>query len=263
MLIRLIAVASFPLFLSPVFAQNAPCTPGVSGPAGPGFTSKKNAPYSATIRASVEIRLVDGNVIHGSRIIHQYRDSAGRVREDTPEQCFVGTDGQLHFVINVLVQDLSGTRKLWNINGPGSQIATIQHQPAPPRHPGISREVIAEEIAWEKLHRPSEERTQHEELGTRALLSVMATGARDQRTIPAGAQGNDLPMVTTTECWSARDLGLTMFFTTDERGQNKRTTEVIELTLAEPDPSLFDPPKDYRVVDVKIETTERSSTDTP
>jgi hypothetical protein len=94
---------------------------------------------------------------------------------------------------------------------------------------------------------PSPIRPVREDLGTDTFLGVEVKGTRVTRTIPAGQVGNDVPLVTVSEMWSAPSLGLTLRDITDSAQSGKSTREAVSLDLGEPDPSLFQPPDGYEV----------------
>ena len=85
-----------------------------------------------------------------------------------------------------------------------------------------------------------------QDLGIKTIAGVEAQGTRLTRTLPAGAVGNDQPLVSTIENWTSKDLGLLRSVSDDPRN-GVGTTEVVKLDLAEPDPYLFMPPLDYEV----------------
>ena len=72
-------------------------------------------------------------------------------------------------------------------------------------------------------------------------------GVRTTRTIPAGAEGNDLEMEIVNETWRSRDLGLTLMSIHDDPRNGRTTAEYVDLQLAVPDPALFNPPAGYTV----------------
>jgi hypothetical protein len=68
--------------------------------------------------------------------------------------------------------------------------------------------------------------------------------------IPAGEQGNTLPLKIVHEEWRSRELGLRLMVIDDDPRRGKTTVEFEKLQLGEPDSALFTPPADYRVEDV-------------
>jgi hypothetical protein len=90
-----------------------------------------------------------------------------------------------------------------------------------------------------------------ENLGTASIQGVEARGTRTTRTIAAGEVGNETPLVTTIERWTAVAVGLrglSVREITDDPRSGKRDRELTSITQEEPDPALFQPPADYKVV---------------
>jgi hypothetical protein len=87
-----------------------------------------------------------------------------------------------------------------------------------------------------------------EDLGTAVFEGVEAQGYRNTWTIPAGEVGNDRPMVRSGECWRAPSVGGLVVHSVDNAPRSgKRTRDLVRMDLAEPDPSVFQPPADYEV----------------
>ena len=80
------------------------------------------------------------------------------------------------------------------------------------------------------------------------VSGVEAHGTRRTTTIPAGEVGNDQSLTATQESWQATSLGLVVRSVRDDPRTGKETLEPVSITLGEPDPSLFLPPKDYELV---------------
>jgi len=93
----------------------------------------------------------------------------------------------------------------------------------------------------------------HEDLGTATIESVETHGYRETQTLNPGVMGNDAPMVTVREFWYSPDLGLNLKSTVDSPFSGKQVFTVKDLTLGEPEATLFLVPDDYKVVDHRIE----------
>jgi hypothetical protein len=89
---------------------------------------------------------------------------------------------------------------------------------------------------------------QAEDLGTAIIEGVEVRGRRFTQTIPAGQIGNDQPLVSTTESWTAPNLGIALRSVRDDPQSGKSTTEVVRVDLSDPPLSTFQPPEGYRVI---------------
>jgi len=70
-------------------------------------------------------------------------------------------------------------------------------------------------------------------------------------TIPAGQMGNDKPIVVTSEQWYSADLKATVMTKHSDPWAGELKTEFTNVNTAEPDPSMFSVPSDYRIADDK------------
>jgi hypothetical protein len=86
-----------------------------------------------------------------------------------------------------------------------------------------------------------------EHLGVQTINGVQATGTRFTRTIPAGAEGNSLPIVTVHETWTSDDLKVPVMVKTTDPRFGTSQTQLTNIVRAEPDPSLFQVPAGYTV----------------
>lgn len=87
-----------------------------------------------------------------------------------------------------------------------------------------------------------------ESLGTKLVFGIQAEGVRRTTTIPKGQMGNDAPLVTTREDWWDRPLNLVIQSETDDPIKGKTTWTLRSLKVGDPDPALFKPPADYKVI---------------
>jgi hypothetical protein len=91
-------------------------------------------------------------------------------------------------------------------------------------------------------------KTVAEDLGTMTILGIEAHGQRTTTTTPAGAIGNDQPLVRTSEEWNAPGLHFALRRVVDDPQQGKEDSEPMNLIRGEPDPALFQPPEGYEVM---------------
>ena len=89
-----------------------------------------------------------------------------------------------------------------------------------------------------------------ENLGTQSIQGIEARGRRYTTTVPAGAMGNDAPLVSMSEIWTALAglNGLVLLDVRNDPRQGKTTRELTNLTQSDPDPATFQPPEGYELV---------------
>jgi hypothetical protein len=221
-------------------------------------------PYRAKFNITTEQTLANGTTITRETTEFQAEDSQGRHRSENITPAYGEMAGWTIFHINdpkartdVMwttygktvsvrkrppVAQSGQQRTCWSYSGEGQEVATT-----------IPARQIAEaapEVAVAALQARSQEhsRSAAEELGMRTIQGVEVSGIRFTETTPAGAVGNDAPLVRTIETWRATSLPLIVRSVTDDPRSGKRTRELVELTQSEPDPALFELPEGYRVV---------------
>jgi hypothetical protein len=85
------------------------------------------------------------------------------------------------------------------------------------------------------------------QLGTMPVNGVQAEGVSVTRTIPAGAIGNDKPIVVVTERWYSPDLQMVVQTTHSDPMMGTVTVNLTKVERGDHDPSLFQIPSDYKV----------------
>jgi len=88
-----------------------------------------------------------------------------------------------------------------------------------------------------------------EQLGTRQIEGVSATGVRTTNIIPAGEIGNLAPINLVTERWFSNELGMAVLITRSDPRSGETAYRLTNIVRAEPPPDLFTVPSDYKVVD--------------
>jgi hypothetical protein len=90
-----------------------------------------------------------------------------------------------------------------------------------------------------------------ESLGTNTVDELNVVGTRETLTISAGAIGNNQPVVTTREFWYSSDLEVNLSVTRKDPREGTQVIQLVDLSRSEPDPSLFQVPADFTVVDAR------------
>jgi len=252
--LALVAIAAASGLGTPLWAQGiAPCALGGGGSINYGVTTRSNAPFTAVAKTAFEQKLADGNAIHTVTQTRQARDSAGRTMSEMAQGCERGEDGQLHPVLNINVNDpVAKISMSWQRGGMMPKVVHVFHQQAIVR-PQMTPEEQATLLQQQKLmqaQQPARNKIHTEQLGSKTISGVTAEGTRTTQTIPAGEEGNDLPLEVVRETWRSKELGLTLMAVNDDPRRGKTTFEYEELNLGEPDPALFAAPADYKVEEI-------------
>jgi hypothetical protein len=92
-----------------------------------------------------------------------------------------------------------------------------------------------------------EKESKTEQLGTKTIEGIQATGSRTTSTIPAGTIGNDKDIIVTHEKWFSPDLKLVILSTQNDPRFGETTYTLKNIERSEPDQALFQIPADYKV----------------
>lgn len=209
------------------------------------------APYTGTEVSSSTQTLSNGNVIARQNQTNISRDGQGRVRSESTFQHPDGTSStrvSIHDPVAGVVHNLDTQRKVSNdmvLHAPPAG----QGRGRGPGGPGAATNGSSTDVATAGGRGPrrTDPNVVTEHLGTQTVNGVPATGTRMTRTIPAGAEGNTLPIVTVHETWMSEDLKVPVMTKTSDPRFGSTTTQLTNVVRAEPDPSLFQVPAGYTV----------------
>ena len=235
----------------------------------------RGAPYSAeVVTESIQV-LSDGNRIVRRTTGRVYRDSQGRTRrEDDLQPGQVAGISIIDPVAQVAYSLDTQSKTAWktpsaagavlmnklsqaSVDDPaelerrrqvetemasaarrqgGAEASTIKQMPPPPPPAPV---MIARAIAaWD-------EKT--EVLPSRNIEGVMAEGKRTTRTVPAGAIGNEQPIVSVTEEWRSTELQVLVMTRTADPRTGESVYKLQNIVRAEPNISWFEVPADYTI----------------
>jgi len=232
------------------------------GPAAP----TKGAPYSATTNNESIQTLADGNRIVQTNTGTVARDSQGRTRQDAPLPP-IGNLSATNAPHLVFIHDpVAGTSYTLNLTdktawkhpappagAPGPEVVSagtffiqtadgggVPLLPPPPLPP----------IALAKhLGEGDQSGATTESLGSQTIEGVVANGVRTTRTIPAGQMGNERAITIVTEVWTSPDLKTIVSSKRNDPRMGEQTFQLTNIVRAEPDPSLFTVPADFKIID--------------
>ena len=76
---------------------------------------------------------------------------------------------------------------------------------------------------------------------------IKAQGTQTTHTIPAGAIGNEKPIVVATERWFSPELHVVVFAKTSDPRAGETVYRLVNVKRVEPPPDLFRLPDDYKL----------------
>jgi hypothetical protein len=88
-----------------------------------------------------------------------------------------------------------------------------------------------------------------EKLGPQTIEGIAVEGTRRTTIWPIGSKGNDRPLTDVSEDWYSPQLKRSVLNTFTSLRSGDTTTRLTNITLEEPDPMLFKPPADYKIVE--------------
>jgi hypothetical protein len=214
------------------------------------LAGQAKGPYTATWTEQSVQTLTNGTTITHESTKRIARDSSGRIYEEIHRTVATPTNGQPHEVVSYRLHDpIAQTETSWNSE---TKTATVFH-----------RSVSADSKPWSAAHVRSAEDAaqtgrgararadvQNEDLGTKTIAGVGATGTRLTHVIPAGRQGNDAPITSTREVWRSTEYGVILAGTESDPRFGTSTRTATAFQAGEPSAALFRAPESYTVKDV-------------
>jgi hypothetical protein len=238
-----------------------------------------NAPFSADAVTTVTQTLGDGTKIEHRTTSKWYRDSSGRVRR---EQSVIGLDrlnASNQPQTTITFDSVPGDPQPYTLN-PATRTAlrtprgvhwltsggsSLWLSPGGYylRHPAplVINTPTSVTGAQNRPHAltilsnvqtapvPADLKPTDENLGTRQIEGVKATGRRRTTVIPAGRIGNDRPIQIVEEQWDAPELNMVVLSRFSDPRTGVVEYRLTNINRAEPSADLFTMPADYTVAD--------------
>lgn len=232
-----------------------------TGPIHVSLRSEPTAPYTATEESSAVQTLNDGtHITPKPRTSKTYHDSQGRTRD---ERGFCGPASEDQEAVIVTIYDpVAGVAYILDMQNRLAHRFTAAPENKPHAASEISgsisqrlisaRGTVATTITDPPSSsvgvkpRPSEE---SEPLGTQTIEGLAAYGLRTTEIIPVNAQDNDREIRVVTETWRSSELKTMIVRKTSDPRFGEITWRLVDINLSEPDPALFQPPADFKIVD--------------
>jgi hypothetical protein len=231
------------------------------GPGVPGGVVT-GAPYSAEQVTEHVQTLADGtHITQPAQTTKLYRDSAGRTRTERsfplpPGVLSKGSDTPSFIEI---FDPVAGAHYTLEPRNHTARRMSMPSPPPPPPPPTTASGAPASRMIRQPAQRsaqsdppsqgqPPRPQFSRESLGTQTE-GVPAEGSRTTVTYPIGAVGNDGPITTITETWTSSELKMVVLSKNSDPRSGESTTRLTNISRAEPDPSLFQIPADYDVIE--------------
>jgi hypothetical protein len=231
-------------------------------------TPVKGAPFCAAVTTEHTQSFADGNRIHTAENSSICRDSEGRTRREASLNLLgAGPQASAPKLITIL-DPVAGVHYMLDSENKVAHKMTLPPPGSAPDRampkggqvfimrsaggaegPGFSTNM---NMMYKKAGQDSNEPVPAtENLGDQTINGIHATGTRITTTIPSGKMGNDKPIIVTSERWYSPDLKATVMTKHDDPWAGELETQFTNVNSAEPDPSLFTVPSDYKIVEDK------------
>lgn len=227
----------------------------------------KDAPYSAEATTENVRVLGDGNKITRVTKALLYRDGAGRTRREEISKPVGAFPFAMPETITIF-DPVAGYRYYLNPTAKTARRIPIPPTPPippiPPQKPNASAQSNSSYYNFSGMTAVSVGdgsiftvtyptnggySTKTEDLGSRAINGIEATGKITTTTIAAGTIGNERDIVTTSETWYSKDLQMTILSKRNDPQIGNYTYQLTNIKRSEPDKSLFTIPADYKIID--------------
>jgi hypothetical protein len=226
------------------------------GPGLPGG-AVTGAPYSAEEVTEHVQTLADGtHITQPSPRTVFYRDSLGRTRIERSFPLPPGASGAAGPNFIEISDPVSGahytldprSRTAHKVSFPSAPLPPPTGTLATPQRLAVPAAIPASSVPSPDSQ-PPRPQFSHESLGTQTIDGVLAEGSRTTVTYPIGAVGNDRPIATVSETWTSPELKTVVFRKNSDPRNGESITRLTNISRVEPDPSLFQIPSDYEIVD--------------
>ena len=206
-------------------------------------------PYSAQEISEHTQTLADGtHITQAPRTTQIYRDSDGRTRTERPMQ--LSRNGPMPVQIEIS-DPVSGY--LYRLD-PANHIAHRTKFTGPP---ASLRAAVANWFLGLSTKGPTTVTSTDSRgyvvtrvtLDPQTIEGLLCQGGRITTVIPVGAEGNDAPITTVSEVWFSQQISRAVLTKSSDPRTGESTVSLKNFALGDPDPTLFQPPAGYEVVD--------------
>jgi hypothetical protein len=211
----------------------------------------KGMPYAGKRVSTCEEVLPDGQHIKGKRTSYEFRDSEGRTRYededhfDNKVRSTTIVDPVEHIQWSFSIgEGVDKTAIRWKYSARvDSRVYPTTYQTLPGG--STNRRIMARPL------NPEGPGYRDEELTSTYVNGVWCEGDRYIQRVAPGMMNNksDHEQITITEEWWSEDLFTQVRRKVNDPSLGKYRTELVDIDRSEPDPALFRPPANYRVLE--------------
>jgi hypothetical protein len=248
LIFSLVSIAASTAFGQPVFISRAWQDQGnvttitFASPRAFFVVPTTGAPFSAD-RVSEHTQILADGTLHSrpTTVEHVVHDSQGRTRTERapfPAMALASDQSPPDFRVTEIIDPVPGFAYM--LDDANKSIHRIPMRPPAPRTAARGSVVFG-----------GPQRVV-EQLGIKSIEGFLAQGTRRISTLSADSQANGLPIVQTNESWYLPELKMMVVLTSNDPRNGEHTTKLINIHRGEPDPTLFQTPPGYTVVDEKI-----------
>ena len=229
----------------------------------------KDAPYSAEAITEMVQTLADGNRIARQSTVQIFRDGSGRIRREgglafvgplagaNESPRLVSISDPATGVTYLLDPDARTARKMTpprfvtnfvkSATARGEAVNVMEEAAVEVRPPGADGQMRRMALRYRRGVEPAKPVV--ESLGQRILEGVEVEGTRSTVVIPAGQIGNEQPINIVAERWVSPALKVLVESRRSDPRFGETTYRLTGIVRAEPAPSLFEVPADYRIIE--------------
>jgi hypothetical protein len=200
-----------------------------------------NAPFFATLATESVKYSADGASMTFVNERHIGRDAQGRIYEE--RWVLVPKGSNVKSYMNWIQIADGKQRTLYNCSPQKHICDLLVYDPASDLAAAAPRKPSPHIVQSEKGSQS------WEDLGARNILGFETAGVRETSITNSGVLGNDQPLTSLTEYWHSQQLGINLLSVRSSPFFGKQTFEIIELSIAEPNPQLFEVPDGYKIND--------------
>lgn len=198
-----------------------------------------NAPFYSTLATEWIRPLADGGTVTFVNQRHIGRDSSGRLYEE--RWYLVPKNGTVKSKMNYIQIADPNKHTLYtcNIGRRVCELTAYYESVSTPRKASTPTGPLPNDAGQQTA----------EDLGKQVIAGLETEGMRASTTLNPGVVGNDRPMTITREFWYSPQLGFNLLSKRTDPRIGTQTFTIVDLSLSEPESSMFDPPEGFKIED--------------